>query len=72
MTKLAAATQDKRDAADAAFVVPLRTALTGLRDYLQAGPVTQQNLPNRLKDQWIAARRPHAGPGLAEGRSQRQ
>ena len=29
--------QDKRDAADTAFVVPLRTALDGLRDYLQAG-----------------------------------
>jgi hopanoid biosynthesis associated RND transporter like protein HpnN len=55
MTKLAAASPDKRVAADAAFVVPLRTALTGLRTYLEAGPVTEQNLPNRLKDQWIAA-----------------
>ena len=55
LTKLAAAGPDKRAAADAAFVVPLRTALTGLRDYLQAGPVTQQNLPNRLKDQWTLA-----------------
>ena len=55
LTKLAAAGPDKRAAADSAFVVPLRTALSGLRDYLQAGPVTQQNLPNRLKDQWTAA-----------------
>jgi hypothetical protein len=55
LTKLAAAGPDKRAAADAAFVVPLRTALTGLRNYLQAGPVTEQNLPSRLKDQWIAA-----------------
>jgi hopanoid biosynthesis associated RND transporter like protein HpnN len=55
LTKLAAAGPDKRAAADAAFVVPLRSALTSLRNYLQAGPVTQQNLPSRLKDQWIAA-----------------
>ncbi|MEA2908875.1 MAG: uncharacterized protein QOJ15_956, partial [Bradyrhizobium sp.] len=55
LTKLAAAGPDRRAAADAAFVVPLRTALTGLRNYLQAGPVTQQSLPSRLKDQWIAA-----------------
>jgi hopanoid biosynthesis associated RND transporter like protein HpnN len=55
MTKLAAASPEKRVAADAAFVVPLRTALAGLRTYLEAGPVTEQNRPNRLKDQWIAA-----------------
>ena len=54
LTKLADASPQKREVADAAFTVPLRTALTGLRNYLQAGPVTQQNLPNSLRSQWIA------------------
>jgi hopanoid biosynthesis associated RND transporter like protein HpnN len=55
MTKLSDAEKDKRDTADAAFTVPLRTALTGLRNYLQAAPVTQQNLPSSVQSQWIAA-----------------
>jgi uncharacterized protein len=55
MIKLADAGKDKRDAAEEAFVVPLRSALTGLRTYLQAGPVTLNNLPSRLKDQWVAS-----------------
>jgi uncharacterized protein len=55
LTTLADAGKDKRDAADAAFTMPLRTALTELRNYLQAGTVTQQNLPNSLLSQWVAA-----------------
>jgi hopanoid biosynthesis associated RND transporter like protein HpnN len=54
LTRLADAGKDKRDAAEAAFVVPLRTALTELRNYLQASRVTQENLPSSLKSQWIA------------------
>ncbi len=55
LTKLADAGKDKRDAVEAAFTVSLRTALTQLRNYLQAGPVTQQKLPPSLVSQWIAA-----------------
>ena len=55
VTKLADAPPDRRAAADAAFIVPLRVALTGLRTFMQAESVTQQNLPKSLKDQWIAA-----------------
>ena len=54
------------------FLVPLRTALDDLRTYLQAGPVTLQNLPDRLKRQWIAADGRARVAGPAEGRSQRQ
>jgi hopanoid biosynthesis associated RND transporter like protein HpnN len=54
LVKLADAAPDKRDAAEKAFVVPLQAALTGLRGYLQAEPVTQQSLPEVLKSQWIA------------------
>ena len=55
LTRLADAGKDKRDAAEAAFTVPLRTTLTQLRNYLQAGPVTVQNLPPSLVSQWIAS-----------------
>jgi hypothetical protein len=55
LTRLADAGKDKRDAAEAAFTLPLRTALTQLRNYLQAGPVTAQNLPPSLVSQWIAS-----------------
>jgi hopanoid biosynthesis associated RND transporter like protein HpnN len=55
LVKLADAGKDKRDTADTAFTMPLRTALTELRSYLQAGTVTQQNLPNSLLSQWVAA-----------------
>jgi hopanoid biosynthesis associated RND transporter like protein HpnN len=55
MTKLAAADKAKRDAAEAAFIVPLRTALAELRDLLQAAPVSLENLPDNLRAQWVAA-----------------
>ena len=54
LTKLAATDKEKRDAADAAFTVPLRTALTSLRNYVQAAPVTLQNLPRSVTEQWVA------------------
>ena len=55
LTKLADADKAKRDTAETAFIVPLRVALTGLRGYLQAGPVTLQSLPQTLTRQWVAA-----------------
>ena len=55
LTKLAAADKKARDAADTAFTRPLRVALAELRGFLQAAPVTQQNLPQSLKLQWISA-----------------
>ncbi len=54
LIKLSDAEPDKRTAAETAFVLPLRSALTALRTYLRAAPVTQQNLPSTLKDEWIA------------------
>ncbi|MEA3028086.1 MAG: uncharacterized protein QOF91_3371 [Alphaproteobacteria bacterium] len=55
LTKLADAPKEKRDIAETAFTLPLRSALTSLRNYLQASPVTLQNLPDTLKQQWVAA-----------------
>jgi predicted RND superfamily exporter protein len=52
--KLADADKAKRDAAEAAFIVPLRTALGDLRDYLQAAPVSLENLPESVRAQWVA------------------
>jgi hopanoid biosynthesis associated RND transporter like protein HpnN len=55
LTNLSKADQAKRDAVEAAFIVPLKSALDDLRNYLQAAPVTLQNLPDELKRQWISA-----------------
>lgn len=55
MIQLANADKAKRDAAERAFIVPLRVALADLRDYLQAGPVTLANLPENVRAQWVAA-----------------
>jgi hypothetical protein len=55
LNRLAQADKTKRDAAETAFILPLRTALTELRDYLQAGPVTLKSLPENLLRQWVAA-----------------
>jgi hopanoid biosynthesis associated RND transporter like protein HpnN len=54
LTRLARADKAKRDAAETAFVLPLRTALTELRDYLGAEQVTLRNLPENLLRQWVA------------------
>jgi len=53
LTKLADAGKDKRDAADTAFTRPLRVALAELRNFLQASPVTLQNLPESLTQRWV-------------------
>jgi hopanoid biosynthesis associated RND transporter like protein HpnN len=55
LTKLSDAPKEKRDAAETAFTLPLRSALAGLRNYLQASPVSLQNLPDTLKQQWVAS-----------------
>ena len=54
LTKLAQADKAKRDAVETAFIVPLRTALGELRDYLQAAPVTIKNLPESVLRQWVS------------------
>ncbi len=54
LAKLAAADKDKRDAAEVAFTRPLKVALGELRNYLQASPVSLQNLPQMLTRQWVA------------------
>jgi hopanoid biosynthesis associated RND transporter like protein HpnN len=53
MVKLADADKGKRDAAEAAFTMPLRTVLNELREYVQAGPVSLQSLPEDVRRQWI-------------------
>jgi hopanoid biosynthesis associated RND transporter like protein HpnN len=55
MIKLADADKAERDMAEATFIVPLRTALGELRDYLQAAPVSLANLPESVRAQWVAA-----------------
>ena len=72
LTKLADADPDKRDAADAAFVVPLRDRARRAARLSAAGPVTSKTCPTRLKRPMDRRRWPRAGPGDAEGRSQRQ
>jgi hypothetical protein len=53
LTRLAQADAATRERAEAAFVVPLRIALTELKNYLQADRVTLQDLPKALLAQWI-------------------
>jgi hopanoid biosynthesis associated RND transporter like protein HpnN len=53
LTQLAKADQALRARAEFAFVSPLQTALDGLRNSLQASQITEQNLPPRLKRDWV-------------------
>jgi hopanoid biosynthesis associated RND transporter like protein HpnN len=53
--KLAQADPPAREKAQAAFIVPLKTAVAQLRGLMQAERVTQDNLPPALKRQWVAA-----------------
>jgi len=55
LTKLAQADKAKRDAVETAFIVPLRVALGELRDYLQAAPVSINNLPESVLRQWVSS-----------------
>lgn len=51
--QLAAAGPPVRVKAQAAFVTPLGTALDGLRAALQPKPVTVENLPAQIREQWL-------------------
>jgi hopanoid biosynthesis associated RND transporter like protein HpnN len=53
--KLAQADEATRMRARVAFEVPLETALAQLRGFLGAEPVTKENLPQAIKNQWVAA-----------------
>jgi uncharacterized protein len=55
LTKLAQADSAMRERTETAFILPLRIALTELRDYLQADTVALQKLPKDLLSQWVAA-----------------
>ena len=54
LTRLADASKAVRDKVQAAFIVPLKTDLDGLRQALQAQEISQENLPAALVRQWIA------------------
>ena len=53
--QLAAAGPPVRAKAQLAFVTPLNTALAGLRQALQPQPVSAENLPAQIRQQWITA-----------------
>jgi hopanoid biosynthesis associated RND transporter like protein HpnN len=53
--KLAQANEETRMRAKTAFIVPLETATGQLRGFLGAEKVTKDNLPQALKQQWLAA-----------------
>ena len=53
--KLAQANEETRARAKTAFIVPMETATGQLRGFLGAQKVTKDNLPQALKQQWIAA-----------------
>ena len=53
--KLAQADEAARMRAQVAFEVPLETALAQLRGFLGAEPVTKENLPQTIKNQWVAS-----------------
>ena len=55
LRKLASSSDEKRAAAERAFIVPLTFKFAELRKMLQAYPVTLENLPASLKSGWTAA-----------------
>ncbi len=55
LLKLAAAPDAVRHAAEQAVIVPLNFKLAQMKMFLQASPVTVENLPAELKDGWIAS-----------------
>lgn len=52
LERLADASEDARARARDAFIEPLQTALDGLRQALQAEPVTERSLPDVLRNRW--------------------
>jgi hypothetical protein len=55
LSMLAQADEKKMALAESAFIVPLQTALSQLRNYLHADTVTQRDLPDSLLRQWVAS-----------------
>jgi uncharacterized protein len=55
LMKLVAADKAVRDRAENAFVAPLKTVLGELQNYLQAEPVSLENLPEELRRDWVTA-----------------
>jgi len=53
LAKLAEGDEALRARAQAAMIPPLNTALDELRSYLQAQPVTLENLPPEIKREWV-------------------
>ncbi len=53
MSTLAKSDQAARQRAEVAFVQPMKIALDDLRNLLSAQPVTRENLPQSLVDQWV-------------------
>jgi hopanoid biosynthesis associated RND transporter like protein HpnN len=53
--KLAQASEEIRARAKTVFIVPMETATGQLRGFLAAQKVTKDNLPQALKQQWLAA-----------------
>ena len=54
LLKLARANEETRVRARDAFIVPYETDTAQLREFLKAERVTQENLPQSLKRQWVA------------------
>jgi uncharacterized protein len=53
LTTLAQGDKALRDTAESLLVAPLKVVLTELRGYLQAKPVTLQNLPPEIVHEWV-------------------
>jgi hopanoid biosynthesis associated RND transporter like protein HpnN len=55
LRKLSAASDEVRNAAEQAVIVPLNFKLAQMRLFLQAAPVTVQSLPADLRDVWVTS-----------------
>jgi uncharacterized protein len=53
LAQIAEGDEALRNRAAAAFAVPLRTALNGMRLSLEATPITAENLPQEIKSSWL-------------------
>ena len=53
VAKLAQSNEETRGRAQTAFITPLEAGLAQLRGFLSAQPVTKDNLPPALKQQWV-------------------
>ena len=70
LLRLAKGDQALRARAEAALLPPLKTAMDGLRLSLQAEPITADNVPQEIKENWVARRWPRPCGGPSERRSQ--